>query len=166
MQVRQMMSTQVVSIAPDENAVLAARLFRRYNVGVLPVCGADHKLQGMLTDRDLVLRSIRISIPQQTKVRDIMSNHVVAISPETESTRAAALMGMEQVRRLPVCEQGKLVGMISIYDLAQLGGMEASEALTEIFQGVKKPGLMPKNTRPDSYWFSSSRSRSRSYYCC
>ena len=138
MQVRQMMSTQVVSIAPDENAVLAARLFRRYNVGVLPVCGADHKLQGMLTDRDLVLRCVALGAdPQQTKVRDIMSNHVVAVSPETESTRAAALMGMEQVRRLPVCEQGKLVGMISIYDLAQLGGMEASEALTKIFQGVK-----------------------------
>ena len=76
--------------------------------------------------------------PQKTKVRDVMSDHVIAVSPETDSLKAMSLMGQEQIRRLPVCEQGKLVGMISLGDFAQTYSMEASEALTNISSDTQK----------------------------
>ena len=139
MQVRDMMSTQIISIAPDENAAVAARLLRHYNIGMLPVCGSDRRLHGVITDRDIVLRCIAANAdPHSTQVRDIMSDHVIAISPETDATRAAVLMGQEQIRRLPVCERGKLVGMLSLADLAQKYSAEASDALCCISQGIRK----------------------------
>lgn len=58
MQVREIMNSNVVSIAPEESASLAARLLNRYNVGALPVCGTGQTLRGILTDRDIVMRCI------------------------------------------------------------------------------------------------------------
>ena len=58
MQVRDLMSSSVVSIAPGESAALAARLLARHNIGSLPVCGTDGRLRGIVTDRDIVLRCV------------------------------------------------------------------------------------------------------------
>lgn len=58
MQVKDLMNPSVVTIEPTSSAALAARLLSRHNVGVLPVCGEDRKLRGMVTDRDIVLRCV------------------------------------------------------------------------------------------------------------
>ena len=137
MQVQELMSTQVVSIAPEENAALAARLLHRHNIGILPVCSAGQRLQGVITDRDIVLRCVAAGLdPQRTRVRDLMSNHVVSVTPEEDARTAAALMGREQIRRLPVCRSGVLVGMLSLCDLTQGNAIEASEALCEISRNI------------------------------
>ena len=139
MNIREHMSTHPISVSPEDTIAVAARLLRRYNIGLLPVCTADRRLRGVVTDRDIVLRCIALDIdPQKTKVRDVMSDHVIAVSPETDSLKAMSLMGQEQIRRLPVCEQGKLVGMISLGDFAQTYSMEASEALTNISSDTQK----------------------------
>lgn len=141
MQVKDLMSSGVVSISPEENASLAARLLARHNVGALPVCSPDGKLRGIVTDRDIVLRCIAAeSPPEQTSVREIMTRGVVTVAPTDDLREASRLMANDQVRRLPVVENGKVVGMLSLGDLAKTHqfDMEASKALSEISTNVRK----------------------------
>ena len=139
MKVRELMSDQVVSIAPDESAASAARLLSRHNIGALPVCDADKRILGIVTDRDIVLRCIAAdNNPQATQVRDIMTGRVFFLSPEDDLSAASEIMSREQVRRLPICEAGKLVGMLSLGDLAQRDMVEASEALSDICMNLQK----------------------------
>ena len=142
MQVRDFMNPSVVSITPGESASLAARLLSRHNVGSLPVCGEDGGLRGIVTDRDIVLRCVAAEEdPAQTPVRDIMTRNCSVVSPDDDAREATRLMAAQQVRRLPVLEGGKVVGMVSLGDLARSHqfDMEASMALSEISDSVKKP---------------------------
>ena len=135
MKIREIMSTPVVRIHPGENVMVAARMMERCNIGAIPVCGNDGRLQGVITDRDIVTRCLAAErAPGSTKVGDIMTAGVVAIRPDMEVSTAAALMGNRQVRRLPVMENGKLCGMVSLGDLSlkEESNMEAGDALTEI----------------------------------
>ena len=103
MQVSDVMTKNVVTIGPEEPVAVAARTLSRGNVGSLPVCAADGRLRGMVTDRDIVLRSVAANedAGQQT-VREIMTRRLVTVSPEDPLNLAAGLMAREQVRRLPV----------------------------------------------------------------
>ena len=141
MLIRDMMSPNVVSITPDESAALAARLLYRHNIGSLPVCGGDGRLRGMLTDRDIVLRCVAAeSDPSATQVKEIMTKGIVSVSPNDDARVATRLMAEAQVRRLPVLSDGKVVGMVSLGDLAKTRAhdMEASKALSEISTNIKK----------------------------
>jgi CBS domain-containing protein len=142
MQVKDLMSSGVVSISPEETASLAARLLSRHNVGSLPVCSSDGSLHGIITDRDIVLRCIAAeNPPDRTPVRDIMTSGVVTVSPGDDLREASRLMAEKQVRRLPVVDEGRVVGMLSLGDLAKTRefDMEASKALSEISTNIKKP---------------------------
>ena len=135
MKLREIMSTPVVRIHPDENVMVAARTMEHYNIGAMPVCGSDGRLQGMITDRDIVTRCLASGrSPSATKVGDVMTAGIVAVRPDMEVSTAAALMGNRQVRRLPVMENGRLCGMVSLGDLSlkEESSMEAGDALTEI----------------------------------
>ena len=141
MQVRDLMNPSVVSITPGESAALAARLLSRHNIGSLPVCGEDGYLRGIVTDRDIVTRCIAAEEdPAQTPVREIMTRNCTAVSPEDDPREATRLMAVRQVRRLPVLENGRVVGMISLGDLASSHAydMEASKALSEISEHIRK----------------------------
>lgn len=141
MQVRDIMNPSVVSIAPDESATLAARLLSRHNVGAIPVCGAEMGLRGIVTDRDLVLRVVAAEEdPARTQVKDIMTRNCATVSPSDDAREAARVMATKQVRRLPVLEEGRLVGMVSLGDLAccHQYDTEASKALSEISEQVHR----------------------------
>ena len=141
MLISDMMSPNVVSISPDETTALAARLLYRHNIGSLPVCGEDGKLKGIVTDRDIVLRCVAAeNDPAQTPVREVMSKGIVSVSPNDDARVATRIMAQEQVRRLPVVSDGKVVGMVSLGDLAKTRSydMEASKALSEISTNVKR----------------------------
>ena len=139
--VNDIMSPSLVSITPDESASLAARLLYRHNIGSVPVCGEDGLLRGIVTDRDIVLRCVAAeNNPETTPVKDIMSKNVVSVSPEDDIRVATQIMASEQVRRLPVLSDGKLVGMVALGDMAKTHAcdMEASKALSDISSNVKK----------------------------
>ena len=141
MQVRDLMSQGVVTIDPSESASLAARLLSRHNIGSLPVCGEDGRLRGIVTDRDIVLRVVAAEEdPAHTYVKDIMTRNCATVSPADDAREAARVMAAKQVRRLPVLEEGKLVGMVSLGDLAccHQFDMEASKALSEISEQVHR----------------------------
>ena len=140
MYIKDMMTRRAVSVAPDEPITAAARLLKRDNIGSVPVCDSKGQLQGIITDRDIVLRCVAAGVdPDKTLIRDVMTTGVFTVSPTDTVESAAALMGKAQVRRLPVCENGTLVGMLSLGDLAcsSACNMEASAALTEISSGVQ-----------------------------
>ena len=139
MEVRDLMNPSVVSIEPTSSAALAARLISRHNVGALPVCSEDRRLRGVVTDRDIVLRCVAAEEdPAQTMVRDIMTRNCATVAPGDDCREASRVMSVQQVRRLPVVEDGKVVGMISLGDLARSHrmDMEAAQALSEISENV------------------------------
>jgi len=129
------MSNPVIRIHPDETVAVAARTLARYNIGALPVCGSDGRICGLITDRDIVTRCLASGRPASTTaVRDVMTTGVVSARPDMDTAAVAGLMGREQVRRLPVVENGKLCGMVSLGDLAlkEESSFEAGDALSEI----------------------------------
>lgn len=141
MLVRDVMNRTVVTIDPGESAALAARLLTRHNVGALPVCTSGGQLRGILTDRDIVLRCVAPGEdPGRMPVKAIMTRCPRALAPEDDLREAARLMSAQQIRRLPVVEEGKLVGMVSLGDLARSGKhqMEISRALTDISGNVRR----------------------------
>lgn len=139
MKVKEVMTGKVIHIDPEESASVAARTLTHYNIGVLPVCRNDGTVCGMLTDRDIVTRCLAADRqPGQTRVRDIMTGNVISVTPEMETSSAAAMMAKAQVRRLPVVQQGKLCGMVTLGDLSQNEESiyDATDALAEITGNV------------------------------
>ena len=135
MKLRDIMTNQVVKIQPEETIAVAARMLERNNIGAMPVCTSEGKLCGMITDRDIVTRCLAAGkSPQTTSVREVMTSRVYVARPEMDAALAAGLMGREQIRRLPVMENGRLCGMVSLGDLAikEESNVEAGDALTEI----------------------------------
>ncbi|MEQ9257646.1 MAG: CBS domain-containing protein [Roseovarius sp.] len=134
MQVSQIMSRAVVSIAPDATVREAAEVLRRHDIGVLPVVEKDRAV-GIVTDRDIVLNIL----PDATQaidrpVHEAMSPRPVCCRKDQSVADAAALMGDEQIERLLVVDgQGRLVGVLSVGDIAVNASEElAGQAVGEI----------------------------------
>ena len=139
MKLREIMTDTVVRINPEETVAVAARTLARYNIGMLPVCGGDGRLCGVVTDRDLVTRCIAAGKePTRTTVREVMTSNVVAARQDMDTVAAAQLMGRQQIRRLPVLENGRLCGMVSLGDLASSEETvyDATDALSGISRNV------------------------------
>ena len=139
MKLREIMTGTVVRINPEETVAVAARTLARYNIGMLPVCGGDGRLCGVVTDRDLVTRCIAAGKePTRTTVREVMTSNVVAARQDMDTVAAAQLMGRQQIRRLPVLENGKLCGMVSLGDLASSEETvyDATDALSGISSNI------------------------------
>jgi CBS domain-containing protein len=133
MQVREIMTTRIVSVEPSSTVKDAALLMNRHNIGAVPVIDGG-SIRGMLTDRDIVLRCVAENRDAgNVKVSDICSQGAVSVRPEETVKDAMHIMASEQVRRLPVVENGKLIGMLSFADIArEKSGMELAEAISEI----------------------------------
>ena len=141
MKVCDIMSEKVVCIDQDEPVSAAAKLMKRCNLGALPVCDGQNRLRGMLTDRDIVTRCVAADgDPRELPVSEIMSRGVVTVGPFEEVGKAAKTMSADQVRRLPVLDAGRLVGMVTLCDMARNCNcdMEAGEALTEISSNFRR----------------------------
>ena len=141
MKIREVMTNQVIRIHPEETVAVAARTLTHYNIGALPVCGKDGQICGVVTDRDIVTRCLATDRkPENTQVRDVMTGYVVSATPDMDTAVAAHLMGRQQVRRLPVVEDGKLCGMVSLGDLAvwEQSNPDAADALGDISTNISK----------------------------
>ena len=133
MKVREVMTTRIVSVEPTSTVKDAALIMNRHNIGSVPVVDGS-SVRGMLTDRDIVLRCVAENRDATTlKVSDICSQGAVSVQPEQNLSDAMNLMSTEQIRRLPVIDNGRLVGMLSIADIArEKSGMELAEAISDI----------------------------------
>lgn len=141
MNVCDIMTDRVISIGQSEPVSAAARLLKRHNIGALPVCDDSGRLRGIVTDRDIVTRCVAADAdPKEIKVSEIMSRGVITANPFDDVEKAVRLMGVDQVRRLPITDNGRVVGMVALCDMARSCNceMEAAEALTEISSNVKR----------------------------
>lgn len=139
MKIQDVMTPGVECTSPTATLQEAARRMEALNVGSLPVCEND-RLIGMLTDRDIAVRSVaRGSDPTTTSVRDTMTPDVISCFDDVDISEAAQLMKENQVRRLPVLDRSKrLVGIVSLGDLAvETGGNQlTAETLERISEPV------------------------------
>jgi len=140
MKVSDVMTTEVETVQMDSTLEEVASIMKIENVGALPVVDEDEDLVGIITDRDIIVRCIAEGKnPADTNVEEVLSHGLETIEPDADVEEAARLMSDKQIRRLPVCEEGELVGMLSIGDLAvKTPRVDASgEALRGISQGVR-----------------------------
>ena len=131
--VRDIMSPGVTTVTQDDTAFKAATLMKNHNIGAIPVmCGK--KVCGMVTDRDIVLRCIASGKDaNECKIGEVMTGSAVTVTPDRQVSDAASIMASEQLRRLPVVENGELTGIVSLSDIArQRQYTEVSKALCEI----------------------------------
>ncbi|MGP4106866.1 CBS domain-containing protein [Virgibacillus sp. L01] len=131
---KEIMSTDIAVCRKDDTIHDAAMKMKDRNVGVIPVCSDDQELLGVITDRDLVLRGYADKKPDTTKIQDVMSDKLHFTSPDTSVEEASNLMAENQIRRLPIVDNGKLVGIVSLGDLSleDKSNDAAGHALEEI----------------------------------
>src|SRR2546423_12151627 len=116
--VRDAMTEDPHAIGASASVVEAARLMREEHIGSLPITD-DEQLVGMITDRDITTRVVaEAADPRMTSVGDVYSRDLISVEPDKDLEEALQLMARHQVRRLPVVENGRLVGIIAQADIA------------------------------------------------
>ena len=141
MKISEVMTTDVATASVDTTLEEIATMMRAENVGAIPILDEDEELAGIVTDRDIVIRCIADGKDAtEATAEDILSYRVDSISPDQNVEAAARLMASKQIRRLPVVENGKLVGIISIGDLAVKTNEDKllSHTLEDVSRGVKQ----------------------------
>jgi CBS domain-containing protein len=141
MNIRDVMTTNPRTLSPEDSIQNAARIMRDEDTGAVPVVEGGRPV-GMLTDRDIVIRAVADGGQLNRPVREIVTTGVVCVTPEMSTREANELMSEHQVRRLPVVEGDRLVGIVSLGDLAVKEGKDrrTGDTLQDISAGVKERG--------------------------
>jgi CBS domain-containing protein len=135
MKVKDIMSTDVVCLSRDDTVEHAAQLMEQNGIGSIPVCdGAT--VVGIVTDRDITLRSVASGGGIVQTVGQVMTPNPVVAQPEMDIHAAARLMSDNQIRRIPIVQQGSLVGIVSLGDISTDPQLQdnAEQALKNISQ--------------------------------
>lgn len=142
--VKHVMTPAVAAVRPDSSLVEAAQLMRAQDIGDVVVTEGG-QLIGILTDRDVVLRAIADGVdPLTTTCQAICTPEPVTLTPDEEVDTAVTLMRVHAVRRLPVAEAGRVLGFVSLGDLAQERDPES--ALADISRAA--PDSWPSTAAP------------------
>lgn len=139
MKVKDLMSTSIICVRPETSISQMAKQMRQSDVGAVPVCDDRSQVLGIITDRDIVIRALSTDDSPKT-AQEIMTKDPVFASPNMNTHEAALLMAKNQVRRLPVVENNRLIGLLSIADMARKSIYvdEAGDALS----AISKPGTL------------------------
>jgi CBS domain-containing protein len=133
--VRDTMTEHPRSIGASEPVVDAARLMREQHVGSLPVTD-NERLVGMITDRDITTRVVaEAADPRTISVGDVFSRDLISVEPDQDLDEALRLMAHHQVRRLPVIENGSLVGIVAQADIA----LRENAKTGELVEAISEP---------------------------
>jgi len=135
---KQIMSTDCVTVTTQDNIYEIALKMKQHDIGFIPVVEGK-KLIGVVTDRDLVVRGYAEKRSGSGAVEQVMSKDIKTVPSSTTVEEAAKLMAKEQIRRLPVVDNGELIGVVAIGDLAVRSKFEdeAGQALSEISESDK-----------------------------
>ena len=139
MNIRDVMTPNPRTVSPDDTIESAARIMRDEDTGAVPVV-QDGRPVGMLTDRDIVIRAVADGSATSRLVRDVVTSRVVSVSPDASTREASELMSEHQIRRLPVVEHERLIGIVSLGDLAvkEAKDRRVGDTLQSISEGVKE----------------------------
>jgi CBS domain-containing protein len=133
MKIEEVMTKDVEYCSPDTPIYEVAQKMKELDVGVIPICEGV-ELAGLATDRDLVVKALASQLPNHTPVSEVMTADPVRGTIHMTAEEAADIMADVQIRRLPIVEDGKLIGIVSLGDLAVKENFdgETEEALEEI----------------------------------
>jgi CBS domain-containing protein len=136
----EIMKRDIECLDQKDTVQTAARKMREVKVGFLPICDPAKKVLGTLTDRDIAIRVVADGKPGTTVVSEVMTREVVACKQKDDIRKAEQLMGKHQKSRILVIDDGsKLIGVISLSDLAQQDGSGASKTLKEVSEREAQP---------------------------
>ena len=145
MKVKECMCTDVACVKPETTICDVAKLMLNKHVGCIPVCDNNKNVVGLVTDRDLALRSLACEKDiKQTPVSEIMTTKVFNVSPDAEVSEVEKIMCDCQIRRVPVVENDILVGIITVGDLANNQNVSHNEVSNTV-EGICKCGENSKN---------------------
>jgi CBS domain-containing protein len=131
-QIADIMTRQVQAIAPRDSLQRAATLMRQLDIGALPVTDGQ-KLVGVVTDRDITVRGVAAGLlPAQASVSDVMSDAPRFCRPDQDVAEVMRLMGQYQLRRMPVVESGRLVGIVALADIARRQDSHIDRVVREV----------------------------------
>ena len=129
------MKSEVECVSPQERIEVVARRMKDKGVGFLPVCNDAADVLGTITDRDIALRIVAEGRPSSTPVEEVMTREVVSCLATDDIKQAERLMGKERKSRiLCVDEDGALVGVISLSDIAQRDGARIAQTMQQVTQ--------------------------------
>jgi CBS domain-containing protein len=141
MNIREVMTPNPRTVAPTDSIQNAARIMRDVDTGAVPVVENGRPV-GIVTDRDIVIRVVADGGELSRPVSDIVTEGIVAATPDMSTREAAELMSEYQIRRLPVVENERLVGIVSLGDLAVKDAHDklTGDTLEKVSEGVKEQG--------------------------
>lgn len=137
MNIGEIMTTDVVTCSPNDTLAQVAQKMQRENIGLCPVVDQEN-LVGVITDRDITTRAVAKGLDANTKlVHDYMTPSPVTGDPAMSLEEACRLMSNNQIRRLPIVESNKLVGIVTLADLSI--DLEEDELLAETLMKISEP---------------------------
>ena len=139
MKIRDVMTPNPRTVSPDDTIQQAARIMQAEDTGAVPVVEGGRVL-AVVTDRDIVVRVVAEGGSATSPVREVATKNVICATPDMTTREASDLMSENQIRRLPVVEGDRLVGIVSIGDLAVKEGKDSriGDTLQNISEGVKE----------------------------
>jgi CBS domain-containing protein len=142
MDIKDVMTTNPSYCVPGDSSTRAARIMQEKNVGIVPIIESDvdHKLIGVVTDRDLCLAVVAQNVqPDSVTVKQCMTTNIVTVRPDENVEKALALMSENQVRRIPVVnKEGVLEGMVATGDILQRTDV-SSDKTQDAFKKISEP---------------------------
>jgi CBS domain-containing protein len=137
-QLREIMTSGVVTAGPDADVLSVAQLMRDHSVGSVVICDSEGEAAAMVTDRDLAIRALAEQRPAAESIGEHASRPLVTGEPEMDLEEAAALMVQHRVRRLPIVDGANLVGIVTLDDIAvRTGNLEVAQRMTqEVIEGA------------------------------
>ena len=145
MQLKEILPKEVYYATPSSTLSEVAGLMLRHHIGAVPICDGDSQLVGIVTDRDLAIECCTSDVDvKQAQVREFMTRNPITARPDMDLTQACELMAHEQIRRLPVVQDGRLLGVVSLGDLAVC--MPQEQCVLDALARISVPSRVPQPT--------------------
>jgi len=146
MELKDIMVKNVITVNPNATVKNAAKLMNQHNIGCLIVVGKG-KVVGIVTERDILRKIVEASKdPEKTKISEIMSTKLLVAAPNMDVVDAAKMMLQRKIKKLPIVTNKKLVGLVSLTDIARTVRIEP-EIMNVIKDMVKSGWLPPKSMK-------------------
>ena len=146
MKVKDCMCGEVYCVKPETTVNEIAKLMEKNHIGCVPVCNNDNTVVGVITDRDIILRTIACDKDvKTTKASDIMTCNVCTCSQNDDIYDAERKMATNQIRRIPVVDNNRVIGMLTLGDLCHYNEEIGEEHFCNTVENICKTSGQTKN---------------------